>query len=120
MALVCQLLSALCSATREHLTAVRGCHSLQKAMLLFSVELLRLICPFHLRTLLIKHITVIWTNMKSRENLSHNLSILNYNPNSMCMSTKIFLNEQIYENFTFCRESLFSAPLVRGAVTAGD
>ncbi len=47
VALICQLLSAFCSATGEHFAAVGCCHSLQEAVLLLAMEFFRLICPFH-------------------------------------------------------------------------
>ena len=46
-ALVCEHFSALCSSACEYLAAVLCGHSLHKAVLFFSVELLRLICSFH-------------------------------------------------------------------------
>jgi len=45
--LVCQTGSALCSSGSQNLPAILSVHSFTKTMLLFSVELLRLISPFH-------------------------------------------------------------------------
>lgn len=51
------MLSSLCPAARQYLAAVSVSHSLSKAMLLFSVELLRLVVlsmsnpPFQRKTL---------------------------------------------------------------------
>lgn len=47
--LVRQALSALCSAARQHLTAVSVRHSLSETVLLFSVELLGLISSQHVK-----------------------------------------------------------------------
>lgn len=46
-ALVCEHFSALCSSACKYLAAVLCGHSLHKAVLFFSVELLRLVCSFH-------------------------------------------------------------------------
>ena len=46
-ALVAKALSTLCSAASQYLAAIAVCHSLAEAMLLFSVELLRLIRSQH-------------------------------------------------------------------------
>ena len=46
-ALVAKALSTLCTTARQYFTAVAVCHSLAEAMLLFSVELLRLIRSQH-------------------------------------------------------------------------
>lgn len=50
--LVAQALSALCSATSQNFTAVAVCHSFSETVLLFSVELLWLVCSQHRITLL--------------------------------------------------------------------
>ena len=94
VALVCQLLSALSSASCENFAAVGCCHSLSEAVLLFSVELLRLICPFHLRNLLE---SVCWRLCGPKYKVltsSHNLSSINYNSKPVPMSIKSFLNKQ--------------------------
>ena len=51
--LVCELLSALCSAAGKYLASVGGCHSLHKAVFLLAMELLRLVSSFHLEPSLI-------------------------------------------------------------------
>ena len=51
-ALIGQTLSALRSAARQYLAAVSVGHSFSEAMLLFPMELLRLISPKHEKTLL--------------------------------------------------------------------
>ena len=43
-----QLFSALCAAACENLAAVLGSHSLHKAVLVLSLQLLGLISSFHL------------------------------------------------------------------------
>lgn len=105
MALICQLLSALSSAASEHLAAVGSCHALHKAMLLFTVQLFRLICSFHCVNLLtrckcacVKHCFKAGT---------HPIKI-NYNPNCIYMSTKSFKTGQRprCEHFEIC----FGAP----------
>ena len=45
--LIRKMLSSLCPAARQYLAAVSVSHSLSKAMLLFSVELLRLVSSQH-------------------------------------------------------------------------
>lgn len=47
-----ELLSALCSSAGQNLASISGRHSLSEAMLLFSVELLRLIGSQHEKFLL--------------------------------------------------------------------
>ncbi len=46
---IAQSLSALCSASGEHLTTVGSGHSLAEAVLNLSLTLFRLICSYHLR-----------------------------------------------------------------------
>ena len=51
--LVCELLSALCSAAGKYLASVGGCHSLHEAVFLLTMELLGLVSSFHLEPSLI-------------------------------------------------------------------
>ena len=71
-ALVCEHFSALCSSASEHLTAVSCGHSFHKAVLFFSVELLRLVCSFHcfllLLSILFKDMPLLF--IKGGQNLS--------------------------------------------------
>ena len=47
-ALVSELSSSLCTSASQNLTAVLGCHSLEEAVLLLSVDLLRLVGSLNL------------------------------------------------------------------------
>lgn len=49
---VCELLSALCTATSENLAAVLCCHSLTETVFHLSVALLGLVSSFHCVNLL--------------------------------------------------------------------
>ena len=48
--LVCELLSALCSAASKYFAAVSVRHSLAEAMFHLAMTLLRLVCSFHDKT----------------------------------------------------------------------
>ena len=50
---ISQSFSALCAAACEHFSAILGCHSLHKAVLVLSLKLLGLVSSFHLVFLLI-------------------------------------------------------------------
>ena len=51
--LVCERLSALCSAAGKYLASVGGSHSLHEAVFLLAMELLGLVSSFHLEPSLI-------------------------------------------------------------------